>query len=185
SSPLWTPEPRIRLRQGTRGHEPAPRVLQDGLDRAGDESGAGAAHASRGTVPRRRRAFFHGGGGEMSFNRRKFVRAAGATAAASALGFPAIVRSQGQTLRSGLLTIKTGALAAGGIDMERGLTIFLKEKNYTLGGRRVELTVADSGGVPAQARTKMQELVERDRVQAVVGPLAAFEALAMDDYIRS
>jgi len=39
--------------------------------------------------------------------------------------------------------------------------------------------------VPAQARTKMQELVERERVQAVVGPLAAFEALAMDDYIRS
>jgi len=31
----------------------------------------------------------------------------------------------------------------------------------------------------------MQELVERERVQAVVGPLAAFEALAMDDYIRS
>jgi branched-chain amino acid transport system substrate-binding protein len=31
----------------------------------------------------------------------------------------------------------------------------------------------------------MQELVERERVQAVVGPLAAFEALAMDDYIRA
>ena len=121
----------------------------------------------------------------MTFNRRKFVRAAGATAAASALGFPANVRSQAQPIRIGLLTIKTGALASGGIDMERGLTIFLKEKNYTLGGRKVELTVADSGGVPAQARTKMQELVERDRVQAVVGPLAAFEALAMDDYIRT
>jgi branched-chain amino acid transport system substrate-binding protein len=121
----------------------------------------------------------------MTFNRRKFVKAAGATAAASALGFPAIVRAQAEPIRIGLLTIKTGALASGGIDMERGLTIFLKEKNYTLGGRKVELTVADSGGVPAQARTKMQELVERDRVQAVVGPLAAFEALAMDDYIRT
>jgi branched-chain amino acid transport system substrate-binding protein len=121
----------------------------------------------------------------MKFNRRKFVKAAGATAAASALGFPAIVRSQAQPIRIGLLTIKTGALASGGIDMERGLVIFLKEKNYTLGGRKVELVVADSGGVPAQARTKMQELVERERVHAVVGPLAAFEALAMDDYIRT
>jgi len=121
----------------------------------------------------------------MTFNRRKFVQAAGAVAGASALGFPAIVRAQAQPIRIGLLTIKTGALASGGIDMERGLTIFLKERNYTLGGRKVELTVADSGGVPAQARTKMQELVERERVQAVVGPLAAFEALAMDDYIRS
>src|SRR5205814_10031126 len=121
----------------------------------------------------------------MAMQRRRFIQAAGAAAGASALGFPAIVRSQAQPIRIGLLTIKTGALASGGIDMERGLTIFLKEKNYTMGGRKVTLRVADSGGVPAQARTKMQELVERERVQAVVGPLAAFEALAMADYLRS
>ena len=121
----------------------------------------------------------------MAMQRRKFIQAAGAAAGASALGFPSILRAQGEPIRLGLLTIKTGALASGGIDMERGLTIFLKEKNYTMGGRKVQLSVADSGGVPAQARTKMQELVERERVQAVVGPLAAFEALAMDDYIRS
>jgi len=119
--------------------------------------------------------------GTMTPQRRRFIQAAGAAAGASALGFPSILRAQSEPIRLGLLTIKTGALASGGIDMERGLTIFLKEKNYTMGGRKVVLTVADSGGVPAQARTKMQELVERERVQAVVGPLAAFEALAMDD----
>jgi branched-chain amino acid transport system substrate-binding protein len=121
----------------------------------------------------------------MTFNRRRFIQSAGAAAGAAQLGFPAIARAQGEPIRLGLLTVKTGALASGGIDMERGLTIFLKEKNYTMGGRKVELTVADTGAVPAQARTKMQELVERERVHAVVGPLAAFEALAMDDYIRS
>ena len=121
----------------------------------------------------------------MTFNRRRFIKAAGAAAGAAQIGFPAIVRAQSDPIRIGLLTIKTGALASGCIDMERGLTIFLKEKNYMMGGRKVALTVADTGGVPAQARTKMQELVERERVQAVVGPLAAFEALAMDDYIRT
>ena len=121
----------------------------------------------------------------MTFSRRRFIQAAGVAASAAQLGFPALVRAQGEPIRLGLLTVKTGALASGGIDMERGLTIFLKEKNYTMGGRKVELTVADTGAVPAQARTKMQELVERERVHAVVGPLAAFEALAMDDYIRS
>ena len=120
----------------------------------------------------------------MTFNRRKLLKGTAAAAGLAALPFPAIVRAQAQPIRIGLLTIKTGALASGGIDMERGLTIFLEEHKYSLGGRKVELTVADSGGVPAQARTKMQELVERERVQAVVGPLAAFEALAMDDYIR-
>src|ERR1051325_2100177 len=121
----------------------------------------------------------------MIMQRRRFIKAAGAAAGASALGFPSIIRAQAEPIRLGLLTIKTGALASGGIDMERGLTMFLKEKNYTLGGRKIELSVADSGGVPAQARTKMQERGERDRVQAGVGPLAAFEALAMDDYIRT
>jgi branched-chain amino acid transport system substrate-binding protein len=121
----------------------------------------------------------------MSMQRRRFIQAAGAAAGASALGFPSILRAQAEPIRLGLLTIKTGALASGGIDMERGLNIFLKEKNYTMGGRKVTLTVADTGAVPAQARTKMQELVERERVHAVVGPLAAFEALAMDDYIRT
>src|SRR5258708_21306855 len=121
----------------------------------------------------------------MAMQRRLFTQAAGAAAGASALGFPSIRRAQAERIRLGLLRIKTGALASGGIDMERGLTIFLKEKNSTMGGRKVQLSVADSGGVPAQARTKMQELVERERVHAVVGPLAAFEALAMDDYKRS
>src|SRR5947207_14257241 len=106
----------------------------------------------------------------MSMQRRRFIQAASAAAGASALGFPSILRAQAQPIRIGLLTIKTGALASGGIDMERGLNIFLKEKNYTLGGRKVELTVADSGGVPAQARTKLQEQVEPESGQRVGGP---------------
>ena len=69
--------------------------------------------------------------------------------------------------------------------MEQGLTVFFKERNYTLGSRKVELHTADTGGNPAQTRTKTQELVERFNVHCLIGPLAAFEALAIDDYIRS
>jgi branched-chain amino acid transport system substrate-binding protein len=120
----------------------------------------------------------------MAFNRRRFIQATGAGLGASALGFPAIVRSQGAPIRVGLMTVKTGPLASGGIDMERALVQYLRERSNTLAGRRVELLVGDSGGVPAQARTKMQELVERDRIHVMIGPLAAAEALAADDYIR-
>src|SRR6266705_6802582 len=118
----------------------------------------------------------------MTFNRRRFIQAAGL--GASALGFPAIVRGQSGAIRVGLMTVKTGPLASGGIDMERALVQYLKERNYTMAGRKVELFVGDSGGVPAQARTKIQELVERDRIQVMIGPLATAEALAADDYIR-
>src|SRR6266581_1782226 len=118
----------------------------------------------------------------MAFTRRRFVQAAGL--GASALGFPAIVRGQSGPIRVGLMTVKTGPLASGGIDMERALVQYLKERNSTMAGRKVELFVGDSGGVPAQARTKIQELVERDRIQVMIGPLATAEALAADDYIR-
>src|SRR5919201_6179963 len=116
----------------------------------------------------------------MSFTRRRFIQATGATAAAAAL--PG--RAQAGPIRIGLVTVKTGPLASGGIDMERALEQYLKEKNYALAGRKVELIVADSGGVPAQARTKIQELVERDKIHVMIGPLDTASALAADDYIR-
>ena len=121
----------------------------------------------------------------MAFTRRKFIKATGAGIGTSALGFPAIVRAQAAPIKIGLMTVKTGPLASGGIDMERALVMYLKERNNTLAGRKVELYVGDSGGVPAQARTKMQELVEKDRIHVMIGPLAAAEALAADDYIRA
>jgi branched-chain amino acid transport system substrate-binding protein len=116
----------------------------------------------------------------MSFTRRRFIQAAGTAAAAAAL--PA--RAQAEPIRLGLVTVKTGPLASGGIDMERALTQYLKERNDTLAGRKVELLVADGGGVPAQTRTKIQELVERDRIHLMIGPLDTASALAADDYIR-
>ena len=103
----------------------------------------------------------------------------------AAFGFPVRVRAQTEPIRIGLMTVKTGPLASGGIDMERALAQFVREHNNTLGGRKVEVSVGDSAGVPAQARAKLQELVERNKIQVMIGPLAAAEALAADDYIRS
>lgn len=120
----------------------------------------------------------------MAFTRRRFIQATGIGLGASALGFPAVVRAQSGPIRLGLLTVKTGPLASGGIDMEKALVMYLRERNNTIAGRKVELIVADTAGVPATARTKMQELVERDKVHAVTGPLDAGSALAIDDYIR-
>src|SRR5712664_3856290 len=116
----------------------------------------------------------------MKFNRRRFIQAAGAGLSASALGFPAVGRAQGAPIRLGLMTVKTGPLASGGIDMERALVQYLKEHNSTMAGRRIELLVGDSGGVPAQSRTKTQELVERDRIHVMIGPLDTASALATD-----
>jgi branched-chain amino acid transport system substrate-binding protein len=91
--------------------------------------------------------------------------------------------AQNAPFKLGLLTVKTGPLAQGGIQMEQGVQVFLKEKNNMMGGRKVEFFSADTGGNPAGAKTKAQELIERDKVDVVFGPLAAFELLAITDYI--
>ncbi|AXK81358.1 ABC transporter substrate-binding protein [Pseudolabrys taiwanensis] len=111
----------------------------------------------------------------------------GATAAGAALAtfkFPAPAIAQSAPFKLGLLTVKTGPLAQGGIQMEQGVVTYLKEKNYTFAGRKVEFISADTGGNPAGTKTKAQELVERDKVDAILGPLAAFELLAITDYIK-
>jgi len=114
---------------------------------------------------------------------RLFSLALAAVATAAMLHAPEAA-AQGDPIRVGFLTVKSGALAAGGRQMEEGITLFLKQRNNTLAGRKVELFVADTAGQPAVTKSKAQELVERDKVQVIIGPLAAFEALAIDDFIR-
>src|SRR5205809_552323 len=80
-------------------------------------------------------------------DRRGFLVGTAGTALAASL--PRLARAQGKPVKIGLLTVKTGPLASGGIQMEQG---------------------------------KIQELVERDGVDMIFGPLAAFELLAITDY---
>src|SRR3984893_4374276 len=114
-------------------------------------------------------------------SRRAF--AAGAAAATASFRFvPAV--AQAAPFKIGLLTVKTGPLAQGGIQMQQGIASFLKEKDNTLAGRKIELIIADTGGAPAGAKTKAQEVIERDGVNVILGPLAAYELLAITDYVR-
>ena len=87
-------------------------------------------------------------------------------------------------LRIGLMMVKSGPLAVVGQQMTEGLTTFLKQRNGVIAGRKVDLIAVDTGGSPAGAILKARELVEREHVDVIVGPLAAFEALAIDAYIR-
>ncbi len=105
-------------------------------------------------------------------------------AAAASLLLAQSVQAQTEPLRIGFLTVRSGALAAGGRQLEEGIQLFLKERNNMIAGRKVELIIADTGGNPAGAKNKTQELVERNKVHVIIGPLAAFEAIAIDDYIR-
>src|SRR5215217_6505070 len=96
----------------------------------------------------------HGRGNVMTTQRRTILK--GMLATSAAMSMPAILRAQSAPFKIGLLTVKTGPLAQGGIQMEQGIATFLKENNNTLAGRKVELLVGDTGGNPAGAKTKAQ-----------------------------
>src|SRR5437763_364979 len=119
----------------------------------------------------------------MSIKRRSVLKGMLATGASIATLKAPAVHAQTAPFKLGLLTVKTGPLAQGGIQMEQGVLTFLKETNNMMAGRKVEFFSADTGGNPAGTKTKVQELVERDKVDVILGPLAAFELLAITDYI--
>src|SRR5207237_10918235 len=91
-----------------------------------------------------------------------------AVVAAASSGF-----ALGQTdpIRVGFLTVRTGPLAAGGRQMEDGIQLFLKERSYTIAGRKVELIIDDTGGNAVGEKTKTKELVERSKVHEIIGPM--------------
>jgi branched-chain amino acid transport system substrate-binding protein len=117
---------------------------------------------------------------EFTTNVSRRTVLAGLTALASRPAF-----AQAAPLRIGFLTVKTGPLAAPGKQMEEGIQLFLRERGFQIAGRKVELIVADTAGDPAVAKTKTQELIERQRVHVLIGPLASYEALAIDESVRA
>ena len=74
----------------------------------------------------------------MRISRRQFVSSVAGASIAS-MAAPNLLLAQGSgPIRVGLLAAKTGPLASGGIDMELALTMFQKERDNTLAGRKVQ-----------------------------------------------
>ena len=74
----------------------------------------------------------------MSIDRRTWVKGVGSMLVAAGSGMPLSSRAQAGPIRIGLMTVKSGPLASGGLDMERALNMYLQERNHMLAGRRVE-----------------------------------------------
>ena len=118
----------------------------------------------------------------MNIHRRNALKLMLATG--GVLAAPSVLRAKAAPFRLGLLTVKTGPLAQGGIQMEQGVVTWLKEHHYKMAGRKVDFFSVDTGGKPAGTKTMAQKLIEQDHVDVILGPLAAFELLAISDYIR-
>jgi branched-chain amino acid transport system substrate-binding protein len=92
---------------------------------------------------------------------------------------PESVWAQKGPIRMGVIAPMTGGAAQIGKDMTNGISMWLDENNQMIAGRKVEVIVEDSQGLPNVALTKLQKLVESDRVHVLVGELFAHIGYAM------
>jgi branched-chain amino acid transport system substrate-binding protein len=115
-----------------------------------------------------------------SFSWRRLIKGTAAPAAGGLLGVPAIVHGQGEAIRIGHLTPRTGFLGQIGEYGYRGAALAVDEANIAGGvlGRPVQLIAEDSVN-PATAVTKAQKLYERDRVLASLGEINSASVAAV------
>jgi ABC-type branched-subunit amino acid transport system substrate-binding protein len=110
-----------------------------------------------------------------SIPRRTVLKGAGATAAVAALGFPSIVRAQ-EVVKLGVLQPLSGGLEVLGQQGVQGVQLAVEEANDAggvLDGRKIELVVADTKTDPKTSVERTTELIQRDRVTAICGPVTS------------
>jgi branched-chain amino acid transport system substrate-binding protein len=106
-------------------------------------------------------------------NMKKLLMLAAATIA---FATPAAAQDK---LKVGILTTLSGPPAALGTQQRNGFQLALKTLGNKLGGREVELVVQDDELKPDVAVGKAKALVERDKVDFVVGPVFSNILIAM------
>ena len=83
-----------------------------------------------------------------------------------------------EKLKVGLLMTLSGPSAVLGQQARNGFELALKDLGGKLGGREVEVIVADAELKPDVAVTKVKGLLERDKVDFIVGPIFSNIAMA-------
>lgn len=83
----------------------------------------------------------------------------------------------------GLLASITGPMSFQGNAIVRGFTLAMEEAGYKVAGKTINVVTEDEVVSPAIALTKTQKLVEKDRIDVLVGPVNSAAALAIRDYV--
>ena len=87
------------------------------------------------------------------------------------------------TLKIGLLASLSGNAAVMGQDAKNALELYLEMNDYKIAGYDVELVVEDDEDNAETGVTKCTKLVEQDKVDIILGPQNAGQALGIKDYL--
>ncbi len=88
-------------------------------------------------------------------------------------------------IKIGLIMPYTGLSAAVAQDATKGGELYLAKIGYKAGGRDLQLLKEDTEFKPDVGLTKTRKLVERDKVDVLIGPVNSAVALAIRDYVHA
>jgi branched-chain amino acid transport system substrate-binding protein len=106
----------------------------------------------------------------------------GVGAAAAGIGmrpFPMPAIAQAAPLKIGLMLPYTGTFAGPGKSIDNAFRQYIAEKGDKLAGRSIEYVVVDDQADPSKATDNMNRLVERDKVDVVIGTVHSGVQMAM------
>ncbi|QUS38838.1 ABC transporter substrate-binding protein [Tardiphaga alba] len=121
----------------------------------------------------------------FTISRRHMLAALGTGAGVMAM--PWIARAADDNIRIGFPTPLTGPFAAEAKDQVKSAELAVKQVNDKGGvnGRKVELLVRDDKLNGGEAATRTLELIEKDKVHAIVGSLSSAVQLAVNEVTRA
>jgi branched-chain amino acid transport system substrate-binding protein len=110
----------------------------------------------------------------------------GAVAAFAIAGSAAAIAQEKQPIRIGLPVPLTGPYGAEAKDQVKNAELAVKEFNDAggLNGRKAELLVRDDRLNPGEAATRALELIEKDKVNFIIGGLSAATQLAINNVTK-
>ena len=118
---------------------------------------------------------------KTTFDRRSALKVmGGAGAAGLALrAFPSPAIAQGAPVKVGFMLPYTGTYAPLAKNIDQAFRQYIAEKGDKLGGRAVEYVMVDDQAEPSKATDNMNKLVDRDKVDVVVGTVHSGVQMAM------
>jgi len=121
------------------------------------------------------------------FDRRDFLKSASAIAGATAVGALAplnLARAESAKLKVGLMLPYTGTYTPLGVAITNGFKLAVKEHGGKLGGREIEYFIVDDESNPGKAPENTNKLIQRDKVDVLIGTVHSGVALGMAKIVR-
>ena len=120
------------------------------------------------------------------FDRREFLKSGAALGGSAAVAglWPNLAIGQQAKLKVGLMLPYTGTFAPLGVAITNGFKLAVDELGGKLGGREVEFFTVDDESNPAKAPENTNKLIQRDKVDVLIGTVHTGVAMGMAKIVR-